>query len=352
LSTRDLLSLSEAAAWLVPFREQHRSLRLLSADEYIGRHGTMAVLPAALARLVARQSRLEHLQVDDAAVLPLSPDAGEGEGFLQVGTGTRLRHLRLSRLRRGGWEARRLGLALRMAAWPGLEHLAVATTGVGCPGLRHAVMALADGACPLLTRLELKYETWALGDQPPGDDVAEALAAAMAAGGLRACEELALSGVMLSPAGVAALAMPGREAFCPRLTCLRLCGAGVGVGAARALARAMGRGALEPLQTLDLAENPLRDEGLLALAAAWRLGAGRGLRVLGLGAVEAGNVGVVGLAQAMKEGALPGLHVLILANNRKVRTTGVQSAESVLVSRVSVFSLVVPKCPPASRLRT
>jgi hypothetical protein len=142
------------------------------------------------------------------------------------------------------------------------------------------------------------------------------LAEKLGAGAPPAVTSLRLDGTLVGGAGASALgAALGRGAL-PRLTTLDLCNAVIGDAGLAALAPALRR--RPALEVLNLARNPLGDEGIAALvtpplpagAPPPTTGGLTRLKTLSLENTQIADAGCAALAAAFDSGALPALENL------------------------------------------
>jgi hypothetical protein len=346
LTTRDLLSLSEAATWLLSYRNQLKGVKIEAWRD--------GVTPAML----MAQKCLHTLHVGTGKPLLELTAYLRGEGGAT--TGATLCRLILKHTRHKpdlDTVVEGLGALLAEGGCPALQELDFSSMSVGraaashlCKGLagcaelrylhvpygRVYLMAVAEalerGVWPKLRVLGLPtsvdYEAWdavvkalhacprpALRDLrvrlAPG---ATGLGDALRGGACRGLQSLKLEGSLSAAADALADAL--REGACPDLTELRLTTTGLGPQGVRALSEAVPPGGLASLEELEVMDNSILDEGVVALAEALGEGACPRLRRLSLPMVGMGDEGCKAVAQAVREGGLPSLQRLDLFNNQ------------------------------------
>ena len=213
------------------------------------------------------------------------------------------------------------------------DHEAAAALGrkVGkqsCKELREAKLVawalkgLSADDLALLGRLGLALpalETLALLEPTAGPDGVQRLAVGLGAGALPAVNLFAVSGMHVGDAGASELAAALGRGALPRLKRLCLPCAAIGDAGLAALAPALRR--RPALELLNLANNPLGDEGLAALVAPpppagapppTTTGGLAKLKWLDLRYTQITDAGCATLAAALHNGALPALEELFL----------------------------------------
>ena len=158
-----------------------------------------------------------------------------------------------------------------------------------------------------------------------GPDGALRLAEGLVAGSLQAVTSLNIIGMHVGDAGASALAAALDRGALPRLKGLMLAAAYAAIGDAGLAALAPALRRRPALRSLNLAGNPLGDEGLAALLAPPPPAAGtppppagglKQLRRLDLDRTEVTDDGCAALAAALDSGALPALEELKLDGTR------------------------------------
>ena len=172
-------------------------------------------------------------------------------------------------------------------------------------GLSSDDLSLLGTLGPVLPALEEMI----LREPAAGTDGVPRLAEKLRAGTLPAVTLLRLDGTLVGNAGASALAAALGRGALPRLKVLFLSNAVIGDAGLAALAPALRR--RPALEVLNLARNPLGDEGIAALLAppsGWLTS----LEMLSLEHTQIADAGCAALAAAFDSGALPALENLRL----------------------------------------
>jgi hypothetical protein len=341
LTTRDLLSLSATAPWLLSYRNLLRDIKVKTWHEGV------------VATLLTKQTRLQTMYVGTGMVLGRLTRSLRGEGGASLAV--TLRRLIVGR-EEGEAPAseddfRELGLWLAEGRCPLLEELDMSLAprmdpagawhvcyGLkGCPELRSLqagrsnlqvlAAALQHEICPKLEHLRLAGGTQgdALGGillacpRPTLRDLhitsmnlGSNLGEALRSGACRGLKTLRLELVNFEATGVLAWGEAVAEGACPDLTVLSLTNIFMGPQWVHALAQVVRAGALIRLEELRITYSPIDDEGVVALAEALGEGGCPRLRDLRLVAVGMGKQGYKTIAKAVQGGGMPSLKRLDL----------------------------------------
>ena len=209
-----------------------------------------------------------------------------------------------------GWAATdfaQLGAALGLCK--AARTLAMIGMGMDAASVGGFFEALPRGALPSLVE-------WDLWGNALGSDGVGAIAAALAGGAVAALETLSLGAAGCGDAGATALCRAFAHAPPPALTALDLSNSGLGACGYAALGAALGcGGALPALRALYLGGNPAGPGGATALFGALRAETEPALAHLGLKQNGLTDEGMRAVAEALGGGALPRLRTLSLSAN-------------------------------------
>lgn len=304
LSPVDLLRLSEAATWLVPYRYKLSGVCLR----------TVAGPNDPRWALLSGQQRLERVR--------LTHSASAGDALQRLpGEGAGVRKLDLTDTELSlDQHAEEVEEALQGRSFPALEVLTLGSADLAPlarPVLRGVMSMLERGGCPVLKELRIDYGEW-------GEVAATGLAQAVWKGHCRGLTVLHLQGRdELKGVSINSLLATLYCGWWPVLNELKLharldkylCG---------------GMRGLPALQVLRLLGSPMAqdedEEGAAGLVRALdhtRAASGRGLRELHLSSVGLTPEGCRALALHLQEGGGEGLQVLNLNGNRYMYDEGV-----------------------------